>query len=446
MKKLMNIFVLVAAAAMALASCQKNEIDGQVKQEAHFTINAGIAETKTIITDNGDGTYTPSWTDNEQLGVLFSAPNADTKAGDVVSFENTSGAGKTASFQGSTTVTENGTFYSFYPVSAFSRGYAEGDVRLDLKNEQKPSATSFDPSCDILVAKPYDYEVVDGQVVVDELYFKRLMSVLRIDLNTDFEDMKNEFVESVSFTAGDIKIVGYARVFLDNPDFTTQNWASSGDEYCTVTAKYDTDVVSVAGADNSVYMVIAPVTIPEGKELTFEIKTKNYTISKTVTVPAEMKFAAGNVNKINLTIKEDNCTAKADDTSDYSGEWLITGVKDEQVYAASAYVSGSNLKSVAISIENGQILEVDGIANCMMTLTKVADGDYAGMYTITDVNDKYLHAASSSDNQLKGATEVSVNAYWTVELQENGTYSIVASKSSNRNVMQFAEVCGMPVV
>ena len=204
MKKLMNIFVLVAAAAMALASCQKNEIDGQVKQEAHFTINAGIAETKTIITDNGDGTYTPSWTDNEQLGVLFSAPNADTKAGDVVSFENTSGAGKTASFQGSTTVTENGTFYSFYPVSAFSRGYAEGDVRLDLKNEQKPSATSFDPSCDILVAKPYDYEVVDGQVVVDELYFKRLMSVLRIDLNTDFGDVKNEFVKMLSLAGANL--------------------------------------------------------------------------------------------------------------------------------------------------------------------------------------------------------------------------------------------------
>ena len=42
MKKNMKPFVLVAAAAMALASCQKNEIPAPEKQDVHFTINAGI--------------------------------------------------------------------------------------------------------------------------------------------------------------------------------------------------------------------------------------------------------------------------------------------------------------------------------------------------------------------------------------------------------------------
>lgn len=446
MKKIMNFFVLVAAAVMALVSCQKNEIEGPVKQEVHFTINAGIS-TKTIITDNGDGTYTPSWTGDEQLGVLFSAPNADTKAGNVVSFDNKSEAGETASFQGSTTVTENGTFYSFYPASAFNRGYGEGDARLDLEPEQKPSATSFDPSCDILVAKPYDYEVNDGQVVVDELYFKRLMSVLRIDLNSDFEDVKGEFVESVSFTAGDVKIVGYARVFLDNPDFTTQNWASSGSEYCTVTARYDTDVVSVAGTDNSVYLVIAPVTISAGKELTFEIKTKNYNISKTVTVPADMKFVAGNVNKIKLTIEPENCEA-VDTSIDYSGDWLITGVKDEQVYAAGAYVSGANNLNVTvpITISDGKINEVDGLAGCKMTITKVTEGEYEGMYTIEDANSteetrSYLYAAgsaSSGSNYLKSTNELSIDTYWDITKNDDGTYEIVANDSDAKsNIIRF---------
>ena len=418
MKKRMNIFVLVATAAMALASCQKNEIDGLVKQEAHFTINAGIAETKTLITDNGDGTYTPSWTGDEQLGVLFSAPNKDTEAGDVVSFENTSDAGKTASFQGSTTVTENGTFYSFYPASVFNRGYGEGDARLDLKSVQNPSATSFDPSCDILVAKPYEYEVVDGQVVVNELYFKRLMSVLRIDLNTDFEDVKNEFVESVSFTAGDVKIVGYARVFLDNPDFTTQKWASSGDEYCTVTARYETDVVSVAGTDNSVYLVIAPVTIPEGKELTFEIKTKNYTISKTVTVPSEMKFAAGNVNKINLTIKEDNCTAKAEDTSDFSGTYAILAKRTSGEYyymtndlgtastkRFTAETAGDALPEVGVTLGASKLWEVSK-SGVYYTVQSVGAGKYI---TWTSGN-----SANLGDEGIE----------FTIEKSDDGTYQL----------------------
>lgn len=418
MKKRMNIFVLVATAAMALLSCQKNEIDGLVKQEAHFTINAGIAETKTLITDNGDGTYTPSWTGDEQLGVLFSAPNAGTKTADVVTFDNASEAGETASFQGSTTVTENGTFYSFYPASVFNRGYGEGDARLDLKSVQNPSATSFDPSCDILVAKPYEYEVVDGQVVVNELYFKRLMSVLRIDLNTDFEDVKNEFVESVSFTAGDVKIVGYARVFLDNPDFTTQKWASSGDEYCTVTARYETDVVSVAGTDNSVYLVIAPVTIPEGKELTFEIKTKNYTISKTVTVPAEMKFAAGNVNKINLTIKKDNCTAKAEDTSDFSGTYAILAKRTSGGYYYMTNDLGTGTTKRFTAETAGDALPEAGVTLGASKLWEVSkSGVY---YTVQSVGaEKYITWTSGNSANLGDE-----GIEFTIEKSDDGTYQL----------------------
>ena len=310
MKKIMKPFVLVAAAAMALASCQKNEIPAPEKQEVHFTINAGI-ETKTSIVEseekdeNGKPIYHAQWDGNEELGVLFAKPNAETDETDVVKLTNAV-SGSTASFQGNVTLdeTSTSTFYAFYPAAAFKRGYGEGDARLDLKNVQNPTATSFDPLCDILVAKPYDYEVVDGKVVADGLEFARLMSVLRIDLKSEFADIQNEFVESVSFTAGDVEITGYARVFLDNPKF--DKWESNGTQWCTVTAKYDSDLVSINGTSKSVYLVIAPVTIPANKDLTFEIKTKNYNISKTIKSP-EMKFTAGKVSKINLTIAADNC-------------------------------------------------------------------------------------------------------------------------------------------
>ena len=58
MEKVMKSIVLVAIAAMTLVSCQEKEINGLVKQEVQFTIKAGI-ESKTLITNNGDGTYTP---------------------------------------------------------------------------------------------------------------------------------------------------------------------------------------------------------------------------------------------------------------------------------------------------------------------------------------------------------------------------------------------------
>ena len=222
MKKIMKPFVLVAAAAMALASCQKNEMPAPEKETVHFTVNAGI-ETKTSIVqgtdDEGNTVYNAQWDGNEELGLLFAAPGKDTEAKDVAKLTNAE-SGKVASFQGNVTVEGTaGTFYAFYPASAFNRGYEDGDARLDLKNVQKPTATSFDPTCDILVAKPYDYVVEDGAVVADGLEFARIMSVLRIDLKSDFADVQNEYVESVSFTAGDVDITGYARIFLDNPKF-----------------------------------------------------------------------------------------------------------------------------------------------------------------------------------------------------------------------------------
>lgn len=445
MKKIMKPFVLVAAAAMALASCQKNEIPAPEKQDVHFTINAGI-ETKTSIVEstetdeNGKPIYHAQWDGNEELGVLFAAPTAETTASNVVRLTNAV-SGRTASFQGDVTLDKlTGTFYAFYPAEAFNKGYADGDARLDLKNVQKPTATSFDPLCDILVAKPYEYEVVDGKVVADGLEFARLMSVLRIDLKSEFTDIQNEFVESVSFTAGDVEITGYARVFLDNPKF--DKWASNGAQ-CTVTANYDSDLVSINGTSNSVYLVIAPVTIPANKDLTFEIKTKNYNISKTIKSP-EMKFTAGKVSKINLTIVADNCD-KIDTSIDYSGEWLITGVNDSQTYAVSAYVDGNNLDVlVPIAVADEKITEVDGLANCKMTITKVLDGDYAGMYTIEDANSteqkrSYLYAAGTgTNNHLKAGSTLSAGSYWDITKNDNGTYTIIASKhTSDRNTIWY---------
>ena len=448
MKNIIKSIVLVAVSAMTLASCQKNEIPAPEKQDVYFTINAGV-ETKTSIVEtaeDGKTVYKPKWDGNEELGLLFAAPNKDTKDEDVVKLTNNE-SGEVASFQGNVTVdATEGTFYSFYPASAFNRGYEDGDARLDLKNVQKPTATSFDPTCDILVAMPYDYVVEEGRVEADGLQFTRVMSVLRIDLKSDFTDVQDEFVESLSFTAGDVKITGYARIFLENPEFNG-NWASTEQKYCTVTANYDSDLVSINGESKSVYLVIAPVTIPANKDLTFEIKTKNYNISKTIKSP-EMKFTAGNVSKINLTIAEDNCE-EIDMSVDYSGEYIILGDNSGTKYAAVKYDgSSTNLKGLALKKEGDKILEFDRMADCKMVVTKVVGGTYDGLYTIKDATGNYLYAASSSANQLKSNAAIDTtnpqHYYWSI-VEKDGSYEIIASKSSNRNVMQFNYNNGTPL-
>lgn len=432
MKKIMKLFVFVAAAAMALASCQKNEIDTPAKKEVHFTINAGI-QTKTTIADNGDGTYTPSWKNGDKIGVLFSKPSKDSKKD--AEFTNSAEDGEVATFEGTYSFdvvndeTEVfGQLYAFYPSKAFNKVYTGGTVRLDLPAVQYPASASFDPACDLLVAKPCDYMAeATGEkveVVVDDMYFARLMSVLRINLNSEF--LSDETVVSVAFDADaeGLMLSGAMEVNLETGEFVKNN---SNTDLSEVKAVYsEEDPIAVAGTNNSAYLVVAPVTIPAGTTLTFTIETENYDIVKTVSAPADMVMPAGNVAVINLNIKETDCTEKVADTSDYSGEWLI--VNTGLTKAASKWANGNNLPAYDLTVEDGYVLESDGLADCKMLIEKTADG-----YTIQDASGKYLYAASSSSNHLKGKD---APAYWTIE-EADGVYTLVSKAQETRNILRY---------
>lgn len=434
MKKIMKLFLIVAAAAMTFVSCQKNEFDTPIKKEVQFTINAGIAQTKTVITDNGDKTYTPSWTNGDKIGLFFTEPTSEVSKVDAV-FENQAESGEVAQFSGTASVAESGTFYAFYPSSAFGKHYGDGTIRLDLSILQKPTSTSYDPAYDILVAKPCEYVVEEGNAVIDDLYFTRLMSVLRVNLNGDFA--QGEIVESLSISVEGVDIAGNAVVDYKTAEIVKWNNGSAAKN--VVTADYSgEDKISIAGTNNSSYLIVAPVTIPEGTNITFEINTKKYVITKTVAAPSDMTFFAGNVSVINLTILEENCEA-VDTSIDYSGEYFIAGKEGEAWYAAKKYLSGNYLSVSPLEFDEESIVETEGLADCYMTITKVVGGDYDGMYTIVDAGGKYLSPSSSSSNNMKAVESTSDNTYWTIsKVDETGTYSMVATKSEySRKDMRF---------
>lgn len=445
MKKRMNIFVLVATAAMALASCQKNELPAPEKQEVHFTINAGIPQTKTTITDNGDGTYTPSWDGTENLAVLFQLPDKNTEDSDAVKFTNKTGEGATATFSAmvSADKASTETLYAIYPYEAFGRGFDGGLARLDLNSDQKPTATSFDPSCDILVARPYDYAVNDGEVEVDPLYFTRVMSVLRVNLKSDFADINNEVVESIKFQTGGVNITGYAKISVENPEFTGE-WTTKNDY---VTATYDSDVVSINGDDNSVYFVVAPVTIPADKNLTFTIKTENYTITKTIEANnhPEMKFSAGNVSVINLNIEEEECTPNSTGTdaekyyekvtsapADWSGTYLIV------FESINACWDGS----LKCGTSTGQLGHTAGSKDVSINDNKISYND--SYFVVNKSNDKYKITSAygdvvgnqSNNNGLKTDYDsaISINDDCTVNIVASDGYTQVAYNSSAKYI------------
>lgn len=336
----MKPFVLVAAAAMALASCQKNEMPAPEKQEVHFTINAGI-ETKTSITDNGDGTYSPSWKNGDQIGIFFTEPDEKVEEVDAT-FSNTKEDGPVASFEGTATVEGEGTFYAFYPKTAFDQHYGDETIRLDLPAAQKPTSTSFDPACDILVAKPC-YYISDGdEVLIDDLYFARLMSVLKINLKGEFA--QGEIVESLTFSVDGVDITGNAKVDYKNATITA--WNNGNVDRNVVTASYAEDrYITIAEGNNAAYLVVAPTTIPAGTSLSFTLKTANYNISKTVSAPSDMTFTAGNLSVLNLTIKEENCEAIVADTRIWVEGFDKETTNKTQTSASNSGVAGTGVSN-----------------------------------------------------------------------------------------------------
>lgn len=200
MRKKLLFFATVAIAA--LASCSKTEIRPEVEsRDVHFVVNTAENEVvKSFIQNNNDRTYTPKWSNGDELAIFIGETKSITKATGVL--KNTNATGTTAKFDGKITgIPSKGTFKSFAPAAAFEKGYADGTVGINLASAQNPSRLTIDEACDILVAKEADYTAdANGVVEVNGLYFKRMFSIVKIALNGP-ASLNGEKVQKFTLTA-----------------------------------------------------------------------------------------------------------------------------------------------------------------------------------------------------------------------------------------------------
>ena len=95
--------------------------------------------------------------------------------------------------------------------------------------------------------------------------------------------------------------------------------------------------------------------------------------------------------------------------------------------------NNNNRAAVAISTDgNTAVVASEDVRE----LTIAVSGDYYSIYDANNDPAGYLYAASSNANQLKTETTLDDNGKWSITF-ENGVASIVASQSSNHNVMQY---------
>lgn len=418
--------MLVAAAAMAFTSCQKEETAAPETVSATLTMHAGVEQTKTYLDENN----AVLWGKDEAV-TLYVGAGETAKFFDSASTDAYDGEAS-ASFTFAIEDVAQADSYALggiYPASAAMDDNTDATkFKTILPQTQNAEVGKYDPSAYIMVLKP---EIVKNLPEQYQASFRRATALNKITLTGVKED-----IASVEITVPEGMAFAGRRYF----DLTD---GKSGDIYygqsntITVNSQF-------AGESIDVWFCSWGVELEPGQELTVRMKNADKSFTRTIQANEKgIKFVEGDLNTLKINMQD----AIEESLDSFAGEWLITGTTGGVTYAAGAYVNGKNNlnDNIAITVENDVIAPVDGLENCKMLFTEITEGDYKGMYTIQDVNGNYLYAAASGSNHLKAtASASSAHYYWTVECND-GKYSVVASKSTNRNVMQFNPNNGSPI-
>lgn len=429
MKKILS-WGLMLAAAFTLTNCAKEITNPDQQPETAgypFEISASVVDTKTV----NDGMST-KWVAGDKINLFHAVcDGTDYKNDGAFTISNVDASKFGGSLCETLDVEEEYDWYAIYPYSdkittpgERTSGYIYIGYSSGLNQTGYDSMASLKGSvCPLYGVAKY---CAAGTTPSIDMY--NLASVVAINITNATEEPLT--VTTASLTAEEDLVGSYYIDITKTPVVYTP----SSSDYVKNTA-----IVNVSGGtalakgESAVlYLAIKPFTAATDEKLVLSVNG----YEKELTMTKDVTFSAGKIKTLNFLYDKE--TSLEPEDPGLSGEWLITGTVSNKLYAASAYVSGNNLGNVVeIAIVDDKITEVDGLAACKMTITKVTDGTYAGLYTIKDTKNQYLYAASSSSNNLKAKSTLDANSYWNISQNSNGTYSIIASESDNRNVMQF---------
>ena len=268
--------------------------------------------------------------------------------------------------------------------------------------------------------------------------------VLTLTTTTAFEEssryVRLYFTKGSNVGVGPITIAQYADIVLNDYILAIANPAN-----VNITATYSTDIILNNGENASV---------TEGTEITLAVTPasgyvfENLTISgeeegQTVTPVATSTEGVWTFTmpSFNVTINATVTEYVAPVTANYT---LATTITPGKRYVIANSKEGS-VKVMGDQGNNNRPEADATIANGVLTtlekyefVIKNAVIDDVSGYSIYDESvPGYLYAASSSANHLKTQAENNVNGLWKITIGEGGVASIVASESSNRNVMQY---------
>ena len=410
MKRFFRMMMLIVAATMAFAACSQYEDENIAGPTVKVNVAMVLDAPRSSFGEPDGKIYPTEWDGDEKM--KYSLNFGDAKDVEPTFIDDQSATAEL-------TLTDDGsgsyTIHALSPASAFvsiSASYKNWNVTVPAT--QTPSATSCDPTAQILYGVSNTSDVLDGSYT---LSFHHALAYGKMTLkNLALNGAK---ISSVAITT-DSDIAGRHYVYPLEKGKTTVN---SGAKSITINTSTHEDI----------WFACAPVKF---NSLKVSVTTDKGVFTKQIS--ASKTFTAGKVAVFAI----DMAGVVAEKPAEYQ---LLTNVADlnigdqviiantENAAAMSSTQNGNNRSKNAVTIENGCIVAPGDGVEIFVVEEGTKDNTYAFLATKTE---GYIYAASSGSNYLKTEQTLSDNSSFAITIS-NGTTSIIAQGSNTRNVMQY---------
>lgn len=437
MKKLINIFVFVAATAMALVSCQKNEIENPADENKEYVYTFLIgdadasdeADSKATIGDN-----CVEWTSGDKIGTFTKSANAYsnvTVAEGIASFSIYSNGGLSAEEQ----------LYFYYPYDS-DAGTDKTAVSMSIPTNQSGVDDMPMASLPFTVTEE---SATNNTAYAGEIRFANLGSVIEFNIYTETAEYASEVIKSVTFEA-DNALAGDFTFDLTSVDYSEakreETLAISGYEVKSVTSTLETPVAVPTTKDAAaiVKMVVAPGSHAGNIVVTTDKATYTFPIS------TAKEFKRSVVKPLGLNLREnvrvenapDVWTLVKSEAELVDGEYVIISKYDTETdYAylpsATSSSSPSYYTQTIFNPSNAEVVPTTDISQMVWNLAKESDGNW----TITNNKDEYLYHTKSNTGLRVGSTEMT----WEISGHTDNTEALCL-KSTHEEEPRFVGIYG----
>ena len=406
MRKMQKTLMLVAAAAMALAGCSKEDVSDNAlpgsgtKATRGFT--AEIVSSRTTL--NGDATRM-KWTAGDQLG-FYTDVKTDLN---VASSTYAEGATNfTAEID-----TKATKVYAYYPYFSSQKDRTYENVSLYIEDAQ--TQTEAGVLNGNMVGMYASATLAEGQNTV--LTFTPIASLIAFTIY-DAEN-NGDAVKSITFTpAGGEKLNGQHIYNLETGKTTDTGYKESAS--VTLTTPYAVPAAKPADKAGYIYLAVTPKSYAGG---TFTVVTdKNtYTFETTKVIDASNVYAPV-VIPMNLVA--------ATPAEDYSGTYVVLAKEGSTYFALAGMNNNNTTRLDAVPFEyNGTDTPISVTdPEIVWTVTKSGNA-----YTLSNEG-KYLSYSGSGNTAAVNSTPYNLTL---LKDTANGTYNIKSETVSNRVLAKY---------